>query len=206
MACRISLTQFVDFAISQGRSRITQVRRIQKQIREGYKPASDFYKRAREGIQEFHREAQPKSFLDQLAKSQKDLKKQTAYPAVIDGYKRFLGRKNYVWFEPPRAVWTPNNDVEIVINPELGLVLDGKAFLIKLYFKGEEPSKRKLDVVTHLLHEALDEDVGGATMGVLDTRNGKLHVPTVPIDDLDILLKGEAMAFDTMWTEIAGQA
>lgn len=39
-------------------------------------------------------------------------------------------------------------------------------------------------------------------MGILDVRRGKLYVPSSPIPNLDILLRGEARAFQGMWSEL----
>ena len=52
----ISLTSFVDFVLAGGTTRLRRVREIKRQIKEGYSPATDFYKGIREGIVELHRE------------------------------------------------------------------------------------------------------------------------------------------------------
>lgn len=106
--CNISLTNFIDFSASQSTGQLTQVKIALDQQKRGYNPAQDFYKRIREGIQDFHRAGQEdKNELELIVNSQTDQKKRTAYPLVLAGYQKFLGRKSFQWFDPPREVYSP---------------------------------------------------------------------------------------------------
>jgi hypothetical protein len=69
-----------------------------------------------------------------------DKKKQARYPEAVKSYKRFLGKKEIHWFNPPRAMWKYGG-LTVRVNPELGLQIKGKKYAIKLYFKGEKPTK-----------------------------------------------------------------
>ena len=183
---------------------LTQVKIALEQQKRGYSPAQDFYKRIREGIQDFHRAGQEdKNDLDLIVNSQTDQKKKTAYPLVLAGYQKFLGRKSFQWFDPPREVYSPISEFSINVNPELGLQKeDGTRLLVKLYFKDAPLSKHKVNLVHHLLKESL-EDGTGYQVGLLDIRRGKLFCPTVEINGLDILLEGQAMTFLTMWRRLS---
>lgn len=197
----ISFTDFVDFYLKVGEARATHVRQVKE--RGPYEPAFDFYKRLREGILEYHAGGQPFSYLQNLAASQTDEKKATAYPEVVAGYKKFIGNKKIQFFDPPASVWT-YDQLSVRINPELGLIYDKQAYVVKLFFK-ESPkiTKPRTAGLAHLMYRQLaSECPGGTKMAILDVRNGKLHAPTVPTATLDALIQGEAASFLAMWQSL----
>jgi len=193
----VSLTDFVDFAMASGPPRVTKVRQLK--TRGDYDPATDFWKRLRDGIETFHREGKDRAFLDEIRTGLTDQKKLTAYPVLITAYRRFLGRKKIEWFEPPFTRWS-HAGLTVRVNPELGLRIDGNPYAIKLYFKKEKLSKRKVDSVLHVMDTALPRPAGRTfAVAVLDVPRARLVVPTVPIPGLDLLLKSEAAAFIQIW-------
>jgi hypothetical protein len=134
----ISLTSFVDFATKSGMAQITKTREILKQEQEGYAPYSDFYKKVREGIISYHQSGGgDKKQLDGLCRNLSDERKRLHFEAIVKGYKRFLGRKEIEWFDPPSSPWTVGN-LTVRVNPELGLVLKGRPTVVKLYLSSGE--------------------------------------------------------------------
>lgn len=93
---------------------------------------------------------------------------------VANGYKKWWGQKALVWFAPPRAAYAQHG-VEVIINPELGLDINGARHLVKLYFKTEPLSKLRVDNITRLMESTLRSHCQkNEVMAVLDVRESKL--------------------------------
>lgn len=200
----VSLTVFIDFATMPSRNRLSRVRRSIEQQFEEYSPAKDFYKPLRERIQELHMEGRPASELRQLLEELTDTNKENCYPPVIEGYIRFIGRKDVDYFEAPRATWE-YEDLLINVNPELGLEFGGDRYFIKLWFTDRKLDKRSSDASLGLMQEALEEECLAldAQPAILDVRRSNLIEPTVEIEGLSTLVAGEAAMFRRMWNELA---
>ncbi len=197
---QLSLTDFVDFVCKAGSSKLTKVKQIKG--REKYSPATDFYKPLREGIVNNHEAGGTKRDLNKVTEGLKDFRKKRNYGEAIDGYKRFWGRKTISWFAPPFIHWRIG-DVDIRINPELGLTYDDKFLVIKLYLKSDKLSKDKVGQILTLMEGQLRDKVESEVrMAVLDVKNAKLFVKED--DDLSLLalLNGEARNFETIWNSL----
>lgn len=195
----ISLTDFVDFVIKAGSPKLTKVRELL--TRGGYFPAFDYWKQLREHIAETHGgTAQIGSILSGI-----DPKKKRRYDAALTGYKKFLKRiGDAAYFAPPCERWA-HSGLTVKVNPELGLLIEGKRYVIKLYFKDEEPTPHRLNAVLALMKDSVKkgrfEDV---TVAVLDVAKGKMITGTKENShEYSILLAGEAAAFMTMWTAMS---
>ncbi len=140
--------------------------------------------------------------MEQFARSHPDHKKIGRYVAAVRGYKKFLGRKHFSWFEPPHAVWLPSR-LRVRINPEIGLRIADSKYVLKLYFKTESLSKRKVDLLTYLLRHQLRSSASeDAEFAVLDVANAKLFRATQTATDLMPLLLGEAASLVAIWDGI----
>lgn len=196
----VSLTDFVDFVCKTGSTKLTKVKQVKN--REEYSPATDFYKALREGIVAIHQNDGERKDLKEILENITDKKKVTNYQDCIEGYKKFWGRKDLKWFEPPFKHWGIG-DLDVRINPELGLEIDKKFYIIKLYFKSDKLSKEKVTQILTLLESQLREEVEDEPiMAILDVKNSKLFTK----DDRDIsllpLLEGEAKSFEIIWKGI----
>ena len=89
---KVSLTDFVEFAIKSGSPKLTKVRQVK--FRGDYHPAQDFWKPLREEIVQLHQQRRPKNDLDRFLRTLSDAKKHIRYTECVRGYKRFLGRKS----------------------------------------------------------------------------------------------------------------
>lgn len=198
----ITLTDFVDFVIKYGTPKLTKVREIKK--RGEYEPAFDYWKQLRDGIRSFHRKGlTTKNELEQEVGIVADPKKMRRYLAAMAGYKKFLGRKTFSWFNPPSEDWS-HNGLVVRMNPELGIKVKGIPHVIKLYFKDESPTKQRLDVVIAMLESVLGSKAPkGTIMAVLDVSKGKLTVPTKTQPDIMALVQGEAASFVQIWNSIS---
>jgi hypothetical protein len=197
----ISLTDFIDFVNKTGSLKLTHVRQIKN--RPEYEPYADFYKMIREKIQSVHQLDQGKSELDNLLNSLTDEKKKKAYPLIIDGYKKFWGRKKPIWFKPPSKIWKIG-DLEIKINPELGLKIGDNNYVIKLYFKEDKISRHQIDQILTLMENELRSKVKIEEMkfSILDIRKSKHYIQKDSSVELMPLLHGEARSFIEIWKGI----
>lgn len=131
-----------------------------------------------------------------------DKKKLTAYPAILNGHTKWWGIKKLTWFSPARTMFS-NHGVDVSVNPELGLKINSKPHVIKLYFKAEPLTKNRLDVILHLMDAALTStSPKGAVMAVLEVRRSKLHVPTIVIPSLAAVLSAELAYVAALWPNV----
>jgi len=181
----ISLTTFVDIVVASGISRSTKARAALKD--EKYHPAKDFYKPLRERIEEYHKGEKGKDYLLGLLNQLTDKKKEGNYSALIESYCKWIGKKDIKYFEPIHAKYG-KADVAIRVNPELGLSIGEKKYLVKLYFKSDQLSKNKADIILGLMQTSLQSEY---TMSVLDIRQSKLFIPTIEIPMLQETVDAE---------------
>ena len=149
-----------------------------------------------------HKNNLDKKILDDLIEKLTDLKKKSNYPSSINGYKKFWGKKKIGWFDPPFKHWLVG-DLDIKINPELGIEFGGKFYVIKLFLKSEKITKDKLSQILSLMEYQLrketDEEV---IFCVLDVKNSKLYENAKGDFSYLPLLEGEAKSFETIWKAI----
>ena len=196
----ISLTDFVDFVCKSGGAKLTKVKQIKQ--RDEYSPATDFYKALREGIISNHESDGEKKDLKKIIDDISDPKKIKNYSEAIDGYKKFWGRKKITWFEPPFKHWI-TGDLDVRINPELGLEYDEKYYIVKLYLKSDKLSKDKIQQILTLMESQLRQDLDPEIrMAVLDVKNSKLFIKEDDEITLLPLLDGEAKSFEAIWKGI----
>jgi hypothetical protein len=200
----VSLTDFVDFVSKSGRPKLTQVQHVK--WRPKYDPKTDFWRALRETIIDFHRTNQSqKSVLDGALAGITHKPKLTAYPVALAGYKKFLGRKAIQALPEVRSSWNHGN-LNVIVNPELALSIQGTAHVIKLYFKTEPLSMKNAELILLMMSDSLGNQVTtGTVMSLLDVQRGKLFT-TAGVDEvLKPLLQGEAASFETMWNQLPGQ-
>lgn len=194
---QLSLTDFVDIVSKAGIPKANKIAEVKQ--RPEYEPAFDFYKSLREHIADTHRLGDKKKLGGVLSKIT-DLKKKNNYPALIEGYKKWWGKKEITWFSPPRDLYV-RNDFEIILNPELGLQINGERHVIKLYFKADPLSVQRIKIITDLMEHQLRSKVKKTDkFGILDVRHSRLHtasgVPTsIP------LVNAELAYISSLWTE-----
>lgn len=196
----ITLTDFMDFVNKAGGTKITKVKQLK--TRPEYHPAQDFYKSLREGLIEIHQHNGTKDELLKIVSALTDDKKKKNYPDMVDGYKRFWGKKNITWFTPPNRIWKLGQ-VQIKINPELGLIYDGQHFVIKLHLRSDKISKDKVSQVLCLMESQLRKKVADTDIFcLLDVKNGKLFRNDSKDTSYMPLLEGEAKSLETLWNGI----
>ena len=178
---KVSLTDFVDFMCKAGKSKISQVKTIKKRQDLPYSPARDFYKPMRDGIKNFHKFNKGLNSLDAIWTGAMDVKKRTAYPNIITGYRRFLSEKDVTWVKSPRANSWIFRNLEVRINPELCLAFGSNEHIIKLYFKKDRLSRNHALSINHLMQTTLGNGKTKSICGVLDVRNSNL-IEELPVN------------------------
>ncbi len=195
----ITLTQLVDVVSKAGTPKVTCVKKIKSQLESPYDPRSDFYKILREAIVEAHAGGRGKAHISSAISNVTDPRRLTQYGPIATAYNSWWGRKAISWFAPPRSTWTPPGSAfGVVVNPELGLEINGARHVIKLYFKSEPLSKSRVDIITQLMHDELAPLHGSAQFSVLDIRNKKLYT-VVPPTGLGPALVAELAYVATLW-------
>ena len=200
----VSLTDFVDFVSKSGRPKLTQVQNVK--WRPKYHPQTDFWRPLREAIIDYHKTNQSqKSVLDRSLNGITHKPKLTAYPLALAGYKKFLGNKAIQALPDVRSAWSHGN-LNVSVNPELALTIQGVPHIVKLYFKAETLSKKHAELILLMMADSLGKKVApGTVMSLLDVQRGKLFTATGVDQVLKPLLQGEAASFETMWNQLPGQ-
>lgn len=194
----ISLTEFIDFVVASGTSRLTKVRQVK--CRPDYTPQSDYWKPLREAIVAFHK---PSNVLNKDPYFGEFLKgvhstKEKAYTIAVTNYKKFLGRKTIAGLPVQGSKWT-HGDLTVRVNPEIFLNIDGSRELIKLYFKQDPLSKAKTDAILELMRSALPTTSKVDQFAVYDARNNRVIRVGAPNPGLIILARAEADAYVSIW-------
>ena len=200
---RISLTQFLNFATKPPEQQLTVVREIKKQHLEGYQVPPDCYKQFREAVVHMHKNGLGKGYLDQVASSQTEATRVKHYPELADGYKKFMGRKTLVWFEPQKGVWSCQ-ELLVNVRPEIALVVNGQPRLIKLWLNDDQSlNKRRSELITHMMRLAIPSLQDDCQPAVLDVRSARLFEIGKSDADLSVLLSAQAMSFVHMYRVIS---
>lgn len=195
---KISLTTFLDFTAATAAGRLTQVRKARKIEETGYNPAADFWRPLRTGIQEEFEEGwEGKDSLARLRKVSTDDKKQERYAECVKGLSKFAKNKAFGKSARKAAQWT-HEDLSVSVNPELILEIDGETYVVKLYFRQEKLAKLRVDTVLYLLKDRFKK----LKPAILDVPRGTLITETVPKEDLDIVLEGDAAHFLALWNRL----
>ena len=199
---QLLLSEFVDIVSTSGLPKATKVR--QAKHRPPYNPAADYYKKIREDIVFAHQSARGKNFIDNTLSDLVDKKKVSNYTDIVAGYKKWWGNRSPVWFDPPDLTYSDQN-IDVLVNPELGLNINGTSYLIKLYFKADPLAKNRVAIVTHLMAICSSQSLSlppNTVMSVLDVRRSKLITPSVPLAGLTSILNAEMAYIANLWPTI----
>jgi hypothetical protein len=138
---RISMTTFADFVYASGTARLTKARQAKQQYSEEYAPERDYYKPLRERIVTAVRRGFSTERLKKLLRDVDDPKKLDNYETCRKGFTRWVGKKKLKLLPERRSIWK-NGDLEITVNPELVVEVNGQPHAIKLYMKADQLSKQ----------------------------------------------------------------
>lgn len=195
----LSLTDLVDVFSKAGTPKATKVREIKN--REPYQPATDYYRRFREGIIDIHQQGKSKDALVEILHALPTHKVEN-YSEIVEGYRKWWGRKNLSWFEPPRGSYSYHG-FSVSVNPELGLEIDEQRYAIKLYTKADQLSKPRVDLVNSIMELTLNNHIeDGIKVAVLDIRSSKLFISAGPVRDAQFLIDAELAYIESLWPNL----
>lgn len=199
---KVSLTEFMNFVNKSGASKVTVVQKAKNRRDEEYAHYKDYWIKLREKIKSVHKSDGSHDNLKELL-SEVNQDKVDNYKLAINGYCSFWKKKKIEWVEPPRKTWTVG-DIKIEVNPELGLVLKDKVFVIKLFTTANDSmDKRHADLILTLMENELRSKVEAEVIfAVLDVKRGKLFENKNLDPSLKGLLNGEARSFETIWKSL----
>ncbi len=198
----VGLTQFIDFTHKGSAAKTNMVRKIKYQ--DDYHPAFDYWKQLRDEILRFHELDLSFDCFESLIK-RVDSKKKSNYTEAVKQYKKFLNKKEVVWFEPGKSTWM-GEELTVRSSPELGLIIDGEPHLIKLYFKGktDKIDKRSIASTLTLMNHSIFENAFNFEVkhAVLNLQKNRFYSEyKINVDKL-IALEAEASQFLYIWNKV----
>ena len=205
MSIKISLTQFLTFSVKASTSaKITYVRGIKSS---DYSPAFDYWRSLRTAIQSVAFEGKDLSYLLEVAEKA-DERHRKNYLKDANKFINFVRSNDVTYFKTGKANWSLDDNFSVSASPELGMVINGTKYCVKLYYKVPSESvkmtKRKLDSMLTLMHVSnKDFDPEDSKFAVLNLQNGKIITLDKPIGAENTLaLEIEAQNFLDIWNRI----
>lgn len=196
----LTLSDIVDVFSKFGTPKATKVRQVK--MRDQYQPATDYYRPLRNALVALHTAGEPRTALDNILPRITDPKKIGNYYELIEGYRKFWGRKNIEWFTPPRGTYS-HSGVDVIVNPELGLKIDGRRIVIKLYLKADEITKQRIDLVPVLMEVVLRPMMQpGDLVALLDVRKGKLYLLGTALGPATAMVNAELAYVAQLWDSL----
>jgi hypothetical protein len=193
----ISMGDLVEVASRMGPPKTAKVHAIKN--RKPYSPATDFYKPLREALVDIHQNGKPSSDLLQFVNKLTDQKKKTNYDPAIKGYIKWWASQSLNWSPPIKGTYSTGG-FDINVNPELGLVIGGQRFLVKLYMNAEPATNLRLQYVTALMELVLrNKAQPNDVLGVLDVRRAKLFTSSPPSTALKASIDAEIAYIASVW-------
>lgn len=187
----VPLTRFIDFTVAQGAARVRAVAAAKKD----YEPQTDFYKRIRAAtIRQFEDGWDATKFRKTVEKISTEHKVEH-FEECRAGLAKWARNKTISATQAPNKLWMASG-LEVQVNPELRMVVDGDKFVVKLYFSAPKLSKARRDHMLYLLEEAAP---AGQTAAILDVRRSKLIPAPATRRELGPLLAAEAGAFVALY-------
>lgn len=195
----VSMTTFLDFVSKAGNPKITCVRVAKEQYGQEYERARDYWLPLRNSIVSMHAASGDSDQLDVVVKNAHP-KKAANYKACVKQYKRWMRGKRFSGWESSSSVLWSSGGLNVRVNPELVLSVDGKPRVVKLYFKAEKLTATRSSAGLALLHSTWGNK---GKVGLLEVQRGILHeMPPSASPGQAVLLAGEAAMFVALWNEL----
>lgn len=197
---KLTLNSFVDYVLRSNKSKKNFVRNYKN--KGDYKPEQDFYKPLRSCIIRICKKNKSTDEFDSMFDKLKDDRKKKVYVTFINSAKLFLENKHYSWIEPERIALNING-LDIIVNPELGFIIDDKKYFVKLYLKKEKIKQEKRELLLNIMQQTYKNYSEEINVAVLDLRDGVLYTANREIsvkvgDKVDL----EAENWIKIWQEL----
>ncbi|MBN1461645.1 MAG: hypothetical protein JXA57_19105 [Armatimonadetes bacterium] len=200
MARKIRMQDFAHLTRVPEKSRRPIVSKAWQQSLQEYPVQGDYYKQVREGMVRVHKRGES---IDKLAdiinKVHHD--KQPHVARVVKAYIQWCEGHVLEFFPARKGYWQAHG-VDVRVNPELGLVIDGVPHLIKVNFTKSPVPVAEAKIMAHLMHRALAPQVPeNCVMAVLDLATDTLYGSTKPSPELDAVLDEHAAEVWELWEQ-----
>jgi len=202
----ISLTQFLTYSSKVSTSaRINYVRQIKNSP--DYHPSIDYWKPLRDEIKRIHENNIPIENLKNLL-SIVDEKKVKNYTSLINSYIRFINKNNVEYFPCGKAFWKLSDELFVGSSPELGLIVNGKKYYVKNYYKKKDSDSKitQRNIKSTLtLMQLSDKNFPleqNSNFAVLNLQNGKLIEAQPLLSESIMELEIDAKSFVDIWSRI----
>jgi hypothetical protein len=192
----ILVKEFSDIATTSGLPKLTKIRN--EKHKDPYEPAGDYYKKLREAIIDCHKHNLGIEHIEETARNYPNRERRLNYVPIASAYTTWHGDNSYTWFDPPRYK-VIINDVTIVVNPELGLAMNGEDVIIKLYFLKEAIPRSMANYILYLMERACQ---GTRSCKILDIKRKKLLSFSGNHDLFEIACTAETAYINSIWGAI----
>lgn len=162
---------FANFIIEKPNKRKKYVNKIIN--KEPYNFAKDYYSVLRTKLVSFIKKNKSLIELNQMLKKINP-KKQGHYEVLIDQIQYFMQGVKYTWVEPPKNI-VAYSGLQVKVNPEIGVDINGEILFIKMYFKRPKISTEKVNIMLKIMQDSIKEDFPNAKVAILDIRRCELH-------------------------------
>ena len=171
---RISFTKFLEFTASTGETKGETALSAYRQSNTPYDPIRDFHKRVRQAIVVAERQGSIPDWEPFI--SAQSSRKQANFEDTLQKHQNWRGGFEQIeWFEPPKSNWN-GTEFYVTVNPELGLILDGAPFAIKLFFNRKRLSAQRAMAGGLMMQQALSSAAPeGCRYAILDIKAEQFH-------------------------------
>jgi hypothetical protein len=192
VAVKTSLTHFLRFLSTRGLARVQIVTDSQQK----YDPATDYYRKLREGIIDALASGNTKP-LWALLGSVSDDRKIPHYKVCIERLEGWLRKNKLNVISQLDPATYKLGHLRVNVSPELVMQINARRHIVKLYMAKEPLSPYALRAYGFLVRNTHGES---AEPAILDVRNGKLRTARVTSKRRTLQwLLGEAAAFIEIW-------
>lgn len=201
-AIKITATEFINYINASGEAKITVVHNAKEKHENGDEFPYDYWAEFKRYLIRTLKTNGSKEDLKEVIEKVKD-EYRPNHQAMVDGFIKYWGRKDLEWVQPAKRVYNLNG-LRISISPEIGFILNGIEYHVKLFLKSKETLDRKhADIVTNLMEQGLRKKAGdNVVFAVMDVKRGKLYEYRGENPRIPILLAGEAAGFLNAWNAL----
>jgi len=186
----IIFERFADYILKKEKSKKNFVHKI---INQGdYEAKKDYYLQLRIKLINLLKKNKSLEELDELI-SVVSSKKTNNYRVLIENIQSFLKGRNYKWIDPQKGEINYSG-LTVNVNPEIGLLIDGTTYYIKIYFKQQEISIKKVCILEKIMQDFCKEENNNVKLAVWDIKRCKMHFKdSQEIINIDYDLNKEAL-------------
>lgn len=186
----VGFTKFLDFTAQTGSAKAASALAAFYQSGNMQNSRTHYYENLREALITAERSGKYTDW-EEFIREQKEEAQEATRDALIKFYKWKSNYASAAWYEPPKQIWALQ-EFDVNINPEIGLILDGEVYAIKLYLNNKKLSDLKAQAAGLIMENMFSEQYPAIKFAILDVKAEKFHVFNGASERLDYLLIGEA--------------